>query len=81
MKRLNDTSAIIGMIPYETQSEHYSRSVRPIDNGFIIKEHHYGPNSPDGPTSKEVFVRDHPDQSGLGANSNAMQRAVDFMKK
>lgn len=83
MARLNDTAAVIAMTPYESQNEHYSRSVRPIDNGYVVSEHHYGPNSPDGPNCKEFFTRDHPDlkDSSMGTNANAMKRAVDYMKK
>ena len=83
-KRLNDTAAVVAMAPYESQSEHYSRSVRKIDNGYIVSEHSHNPNDPEGPTHKEVFVRDHPDQkdaSEMGGNGGAMKRAVDYMKK
>lgn len=80
-KRLNDTAAIVAMVPYETQSEHYSRTVRPIENGFVVTEHCSGPNSPEGPTSKEVFMPEHPDSGIIKPNGNAMRRAVDFMKK
>lgn len=82
-KRLNDTSAVVGMVPWETQSEHYSRSVRKIDNGFVTTHHGHDPNGPEGPTYKEVFTRDHPDQkdaSEMGGNGGAMKRAVEFMK-
>jgi len=83
-KRLNDTAAVIGMSPYESQSEHYSHSVRKIDNGFICNEYHSGPNCPDGPTSKEYFMPEHPGAAteGVLANhGNAMKRAVEFMRK
>ena len=83
-KRLNDTAGVVAMNPYESQSEHYSRSVRKVDNGYITTEHHYGPNCPDGPISKEIFTRDHPDQkdaSEIGTNGGAMKRAVEFMKR
>lgn len=83
-KRLNDTAGVQAMVPYESQSEHYSRSVRKVDNGYITRESHYGPNSPDGPIEKEVFTRDHPDMkdaSEIGGNGNAMKKAVDFMTK
>lgn len=83
-KRLNDTAAVVGMSPYESQSEHYSKTVRKIDNGFITTEYQHGPNSPDGPTSKEVFTHDHPDQkdaSEIGGHGGAMKRAVEFMNR
>lgn len=72
------------MIPYESQSDHYSRIVRKIDNGYVTSHHCSGPNSPDGPTSKEVFTADHPDlkdASEIGRNGSAMAKAVDYMKK
>jgi hypothetical protein len=83
-KRLNDTAAVVGMVPYESQSEHYSRSVRKVDNGYITMEHGRNPNDPEGPTHKEVFTRDHPDMkdaSMMDGNGGAMKRAVEFMKK
>lgn len=83
-KRLNDTTGVVSMSPYESQSEHYNRSVRKIDNGFLVREsHHGGPNCPDGPTDKEVFMSEHPDtdKSGLGDSGNAMKKAVTYMKK
>ena len=83
-KRLNDTAGVVAMSPYESQSEHYSKSVRKIDNGYITHEHHYGPNCPDGPISKEVFTADHPDlkdASNMDGNGGAMKRAVEFMNK
>lgn len=80
--RLNDTAAVQAMVPYESQSEHYNRSVRKIDNGYVTTSHEHGPNCPDGPTSKEVFTSDHPDlKDASGVPGNAMKRAVDFMKK
>lgn len=82
--RLNDTAAVVGMVPYESQSEHYSRTVRKIDNGFLTTHRAYGANCPDGPTDKEVFTRDHPDMkdaSEMGRDGNAMRRAVEFMNK
>lgn len=83
-KRLNDTAGVVAMTPYGTQSEHYSKSVRKIDNGYVTNHYEHGPNCPDGPISKEVFTHDHPDQkdaSELGGNGGAMKRAVDFMKQ
>lgn len=83
-KRLNDAAGIVGMVPYESQSEHYSRTVRKIDNGYLVKEYKHGSNCPDGPTDKEVFMTGHPDgdiSDKMGRNGNAMTRAVDFMKK
>lgn len=83
-KRLNDIAGVVAMTPYESQSEHYSRSVRKIDNGYLTSHHGCNPNDPDGPTHKEVFTRDHPDMkdaSEMSKNGNAMSRAVDFMKK
>jgi hypothetical protein len=83
-KRLNDVAAVQAMIPYESQSEHYSKSVRKIDNGYVIREFKHGPNCPDGPIEKEVFVRDHPDlkdASNMDGNGGAMKRAVEFMNK
>lgn len=83
-KRLNDTAGVVAMAPCQPYDEHYSRSVRKIDNGYVTKHYGCNPNDPDGPTSKEVFTRDHPDQkdsSELGGNGSAMRRAVDFMKK
>lgn len=83
-KRLNDTKAVVSMAPYESQSEHYSRTVRKIDNGYVTSHYGCNPNDPDGPTSKEVYTTDHPDKKDaaeLGTNGNAMKRAVDFMKK
>jgi hypothetical protein len=86
--RLNDTSAVVGMTPYETSHQHYSRTVRKIDNGFITHEMGKNPNDPEGygdsPVSREVFTRDHPDladSSMMGTNPNAMKKAVEFMKK
>lgn len=81
-KRLNDTNAVVAMAPYESQSEHYSKTVRKIDNGYLTTEYKHGPNCPDGPTSKEVFTHHHPDamDGGMGMNGDAMKRAVDFMK-
>lgn len=83
-KRLNDTAAVQSMCPYESQSEHYSRTVRKIDNGYITSHYGHGPNDPDGPNNKEVFTADHPDlkdASNLGGNAGAMKRAVDYMNK
>ena len=83
-KRLNDTTAVVAMAPYETQNEHYSRTVRKIDNGYITSHFEHGLNCPDGPVSKEIFTADHPDQcdaSEMGSNGCAMKRAVDYMKK
>lgn len=83
-KRLNDTKGVIAMVPYESQSDHYSRSVRKIDNGYLTTEYGCNPNDPEGPTNKEVFTRDHPDQkdaSEVGRDGSAMKRAVDFMNK
>lgn len=83
-KRLNDTAGVVAMDPYSTQSEHYARSVRKIDNGYLTTHHGCNPNDPEGPTYKEVFTRDHPDQkdaSEIGTNGGAMKRAVDFMKQ
>lgn len=81
--RLNDTKAVVGMVPYENSHEHYSRTVRKIDNGYITSHYGKNPNDPEGPTSMEVFTRDHPDQkdaSEIGRDGSAMKRAVDFMK-
>lgn len=83
-KRLNDTAAVQGMVPYESQSEHYSRTVRKIDNGYLTSHHGCNPNDPEGPIHKEVFTSDHPDlkdASHLGGNGSAMKKAVEFMKK
>lgn len=83
-KRLSDTAAVVAMVPYESQREHYSRSVRPIDNGYIVSEHHSGPNCPDGPISKEMFVHEHPSHdtnSEIGRNGDAMKRAVEHINK
>lgn len=83
-KRLNDTAAVVSMVPYESQSEHYSRSVRKIDNGYLTTHYGKDPNDPEGPLSKEVFTRDHPDMkdaSTMDGNGTAMKRAVDFMSK
>jgi hypothetical protein len=83
-KRLNDTAGVIAMSPYETQADHYSRTVRKIDNGYITSHHQYGPNCPDGPTSKEVFTSDHPDlkdASAVGGGGSMMKHAVDYMKR
>lgn len=82
-KRLNDTAAVIAMNPYQSQSEHYSRTVRKIDNGYVTSHHSYGPNDPSGPTSKEVYSEMHPDThdgSVVGGESGAMKRAVDCLK-
>lgn len=82
--RLNDTAAVVGIVPYESQNEHYSRNVRKIDNGFVTTHYGANPNDPQGPTHKEVFTHDHPDQkdaSEMGGNGGAMKRAVEFMKK
>lgn len=81
-QRLNDTAAIVAASPYETQHDHYMRSVRKIDNGFVTTHSQSGPNSPDGPIHMEVFTRDHPDQkdsSEMGGNCGAMRRAVEYM--
>lgn len=83
-KRLNDTNGVKAMVPYESQSDHYSRTVRKIDNGFVTSHYGRDPNDPDSPTNKEVFTRDHPDMkdaSHLDTNNGAMKRAVDFMTK
>lgn len=83
-KRLNDTAGVVAMIPYESQHEHYSKTVRKIDNGFVTSHYGNSPNDPDGPTHKEVFTRDHPDQkdaSEIGTNGGALRRAVEYMKK
>ena len=82
-KRLNDTAAVVGMVPYESQSEHYSRTVRKIDNGYLTTEYGNGPNDPCGPTHKEVFSTEHPDHKDgmVGGGGTAMKRAVDFMNK
>ena len=87
-KRLNDTVAVAAMKPYESSHEHYSRTVRKIDNGYLTTTYGHNPNDPDScgdaPTSREVFTRDHPDQSDsgeMGKNGGAMKRAVEYMKK
>lgn len=83
-KRLNDTAGVVGMVPYESQSEHYSRNVRKIDNGYVTSHYGKNPNDPEGPTCKEIFTRDHPDMkdgSEMGRDGSAMKRAVDFMTK
>jgi hypothetical protein len=85
--RMNDTAAVIGMQPYDSQHEHYSRTVRKIDNGYVTTTYGKNPNDPEGcgdaPTSREVFSHEHPDHAPgeMGRNSNAMARAVSFMKK
>lgn len=81
-KRLNDTAAVVPMVPCETQSEHYSRTVRKIDNGYLTS--HYDSNGPDGPINKEVFTTGHPDKMDgdeMGRNGNAMKKAVEYMIK
>jgi hypothetical protein len=83
-ERLNDTAGVVGMKPLETQSEHYSKYVRKIDNGYVTTEHAQDPSAIGGPTYKEVFTQDHPDQrdaSEMGGNGGAMKRAVDYMNK
>lgn len=86
-KRLNDTAAVVAMAPYESQHEHYSRSVRKIDNGYVTSTCGHNPNDPlsygNGPTSKETFTTEHPDKMDgeLGRNAGAMKRAVEFMKQ
>lgn len=82
-ERLNDTAAVVAMNPYESQSEHYNRTVRKIDNGYVTTTYQHGPNCPDGPTSKEVFTTGHPDamDGAIGRNGSAMKRAVEFMKR
>lgn len=82
-KRLNDTAGVVAMSPYESQSQHYSKSIRKIDNGYITREYQHGPNCPEGPIEKEVFTHDHPDQkdAGMSRNGEAMKKAVEFMNK
>ncbi len=85
-KRLDDTKAVQAMVPYESQSEHYSRTVRKIDNGYVTSHYGRGPNDPDGPTNKEVFTMGHPDgdingNNELHRNESAMKKAVSYMKK
>lgn len=84
-KRLNDTAGVQAMVPYEKQSEHYSRTVRKIDNGYVTTHYGCNPNDPEGPTNKEVYTLGHPDgeigKSEIGRDGSAMKRAVDFMKK
>lgn len=81
--RLNDTVAVVGMVPYESQHQHYSRTVRKIDNGFVTSEYSHNPNDPEGPTSKEVFTHDHPDadSASLNAGGSMMKRAVDVLNR
>jgi hypothetical protein len=86
--RLNDTAAVVGMVPYENSHQHYSRTVRKIDNGYLTTEYGNNPNDPamcgDSPVSKEVFTRSHPDladSSMMDRNGNAMKKAVEFMHK
>ncbi len=84
-KRLDDTKAVVAMVPYESQSDHYSRTVRKIDNGYVTSHYGCNPNDPEGPTHKEVFTLGHPDgdigSGEMSRNTSAMKRAVDFMKK
>lgn len=83
-ERLNDTAAVAAMAPYESQSQHYSKSVRKIDNGFVTSEHGMNPNDPDGPNHREVFTRSYPDlddASEMSRNGNAMKRAVEHLTK
>lgn len=79
--RLNDTKAVVAMVPYESQSDHYSRTVRKIDNGYVTSHYGCNPNDPEGPTNKEVFSEDHPDKTAMGSHGNPMRRAVEFMTK
>lgn len=83
-KRLNDTAAVVGMVPFESQQEHYSRTVRKIDNGYLTSSYGHNPDGcGDSPQSKEVFTTEHPDKMDgeMGRNGSAMKRAVEFMKK
>jgi hypothetical protein len=83
-KRLDDTAGVVAMTPYESQSLHYSKTTRKIDNGYVTSEHKSDSNDPDGPVHKEVFTRSHPDLDDAGEmsrNGSAMKRAVEFMKK
>jgi hypothetical protein len=87
-KRLNDTSAVVGMTPYESPAEHYSRTVRKISNGYLTAHYGTNPNDPDSyddaPNSREVFTRDHPDlkdSSMMDRNANAMTKAVGHLHK
>jgi hypothetical protein len=87
--RLNDTQAIVAMVPYESEHNHYSRTVRPLENGFLVREFSQGTsNDPnhlgDSPISREYYSEQHPDNMGRDPHvckPTAMKRAVDYLKK
>lgn len=57
-KRLSDTAAVQAMpSPTNGKTEH-TRSVRPIDNGFIVCDSSWGP---EGYKSSERYSREAPD--------------------
>lgn len=80
-KKLSDTVALQAT-PFGGNScadnQHYSKSVRKIDNGYITSESH---NDGLGYRSMETYSADHPDKSSVGGNTDSMARAVEFMKK
>ena len=73
--RLNDTAAVVAIPAFTPEShEHTSKSVRKIDNGYIVTTS----SSRDGRyESSEVFT----DSPQTLQETNPMQKAVDYMKR
>lgn len=73
-KRLNDTNALVSC---PSAHEHYSKSIRKIDNGYLTSIYSGGECS-------EMYSENHPDKGGgsdLDGGHGALRKAVEFMKK
>ncbi len=77
-KTLDSISAAIGKAPTMQDAFHHTVDVRPIENGYIIRE---SKHNGDSYTSTERYSAEHPSGSGLPEGENLMRRAVDYMNK
>lgn len=84
-KRLNDTRAISetpirlnsGVPVSSMDPEYSSRSVRKIDNGYIVCEH-------SGNSYSEKYSQDHPEVTSklyMGGDNNPLKQAVSYINK
>lgn len=76
-RRLNDTAAAIPMCGASPMSEYSSKSVREIDNGFVVSE---SCQKGGEYTNREYFIK-NPAGRGPNAGGENLSGAIDECKK
>lgn len=76
-RRLNDTTAAMPMCGASPMSEYSSKSIREIDNGFVVSE---SCQKGEEYTSREYFTK-NPAGRGPSAGSENLSGAIDECNK